>query len=719
MRAQRNKSMAWARSAAVLLLSIAFARTSPAQVVAKRSVIAPAPVWQELGPAPIGGVDNTGRVSAVACSPTEANTYFVGGADGGVWRTKDGGATWMPLTDFMATTSIGALAIDPTDPDVIYAGTGEANYANHSRYGLGLFRSDDGGDTWQHLAADVFSGRCFSSIVIDHANTDTLYASITRAGGFPELAAAKGHPNAMGDLGVFKSDDRGVTWMRLSSPNLSTTSLAIDPVDPSILFAGVGRIFGDPQNGLWRSTDSGASWNRITVGLPAGNSVGRITVATAPSDPSRLYALFTNPSSSTGGGASTLSGFRSFDGGLSWSSISPGSIQATFGWYLSVVSVSPTDPDTVFMGGLSLVRSTNAGSSFSTVTPPHVDQHALAWDASGRLVSGNDGGVHRSDNLGGSWIARNDGLGLVQFYAGLSTHPTQDLIIYGGTQDNGTNRRTMAGQTWEHIFGGDGGWTQVDQQTPARVFVEFQGTGNLFFSNTGGTGFTFAGIGLGGRNAFLPPYLIDPSNSNIMYYGSHFISRSTNGGASWAPISGDITTGTGAIRSLAIAPSDPSVLWAATNDGNVAISTNSGVTWTNVRSGNPGWPRVTREIFVHPTRPLTAWLTVAFFGTDQVLQTTDGGATWVSRDGDLPDTPVNTVAAIPGSPAQLFAGTDRGLYLSRNGGQNWNPYGRGLPNVPVIDIRLEPERGRLLVATQGRGMWSASLDFIEREISPR
>jgi len=706
----------------VLLVAAAAASLASgalAQTFSKHPVVTPTPVWTELGPAPIDGVDYTGRVSAMACSPVDANVYFGAGADGGVWRTGDGGQSWTPLTDFMPTTAIGALAIDPGDPDVIYAGTGESNYANHSRYGLGLLRSTDGGDTWQQLAANVFSGRCFSNIVVDHANPDIVYASITRAGGFPELVAAKGHPGATGDLGVFKSLDQGVTWTRLTGiPNLSTTSLAMDPANSSILYAGVGRIFGASGNGVYRSTNGGATWTLLGGGLPSGSSVGRITVAVAPSNPNRVYALLTNPSSSFGSGASTLGGYRSNNGGATWVNVSPGSIQSSYGWYLSVVSVHPTDPDTVFMGGLTLSRSINAGASWSTVTPPHVDLHALAWDAAGRLLVGDDGGVQRSTDLGSSWIPRNDGLGLIQFYAGLSTHPTQDLVFYGGTQDNGTNRRTTSGQSWDHIFGGDGGWTQVDQANPARVFVEFQGVGNLYLSSDGGSSFGYSGSGLAGRNAFLPPFLIDPTNSNRMYYGSHYISRSTNGGASWSAISGDLTTGSGAIRSLAIAPSDSSVLWAATNDGNVAISTNSGVSWNIVRSGNPGWPRVTRELFIHPERPLSAWLAVAAFGTDQILHTSDGGASWTPRDGDLPDIPVNTVAAIPNSPLQLFAGTDDGLYLSIDNGVHWKRYGTKLPRVPVIDIRLQLERGRLIVATQGRGVWSATLTLRPATLLP-
>ena len=679
-------------------------------------VVAPNPIFRELGPAPISSVQYTGRVSALACSQTTPGLWFAAGADGGVWRTENSGVSWTPLTDFESTTSIGALALSPTDDSVVYAGTGEANYANHSRYGLGLLRSTDRGETWTRLAESVFAGRTFSALVVDPRSTNVLYASIARAGGFPELAAAKGHPDANGPVGVFKSTDSGASWTQLAGglpTNLAATSLAIDPDDPDTLWAGIGRIFGAPGNGLYRSTDAGATWSRVGNGLPTGSSVGRITVAVAPSQTSRLYVLLTSPSNATGGGAFTLGGYRSDDAGANWTNVTPGSIQSSFGWYVSVVSVDPSDPDTVFMGGVTLHRSVNAGASWSNVTPPHVDMHAVAWSG-GQPVAGTDGGVYGSSNGGSSWFARNSGLGLIQFYAGLSSHPTLAGRLFGGTQDNGTNRATDG--VWQQVFGGDGGWTQVDQAVPTRGFVEFQGTGNLFRSTNSGNSYSFSGSGLGGRNAFLPPYLIDPSDSSVMYYGSHYISKSTNSGTSWSPISGDLTTGSGAIRSLAIAPSDPAVLYAATNDGNVLVSTDSGVQWTVVRSGHPGWPRVTRELFVHPRDAQKVWLAVAAFGSERVLYSEDGGASWISVAGDLPDVPVNTVAVLPGSPDVLFAGTDQGLYASSDGGVHWRRYGRSLPYAPVIDLLLEPRRTRLVVATQGRGAWVASLAVLDADL---
>ena len=675
--------------------------------------------WEELGPSPISG-GNTGRVSAVAPSATDPDRLYVAGADGGVWRSDDAGANWTPLTDHMPTQAVGALAVDPTDDDVVYVGTGEANFANHSRYGLGLYKSTDGGATWEHLAKTVFGGRCFSRLLIDPTNSAVLYASITRAGGFPELAAAKGHPGATGDLGVFKSLDGGVNWTRLSGglPNLSTTDLALDPSDPTILYAGVGRIFGHARNGVYKTTDAGLTWTKLGGGLPT-SIFGRVSVALAPSQPGRVFALITDDATSTGLSAVTLGAYRSDDGGASWTVLPVGSIQATYGWYLSVISVNPTDASQVLMGGLNLVRSNDAGASWSTVTPPHVDLHALAWDAAGRLLAGDDGGLHRSTNAGNSWTSLNHGLGLVQLYAGLSSHPTQDETFFGGFQDNGTNKRSAPGKSWSSVFGGDGGWTQVDQVNPNRVFVEYQGTANLYLSTTGGGGFTWSGNGIDplDRNCFLPPFLIQQGDSSRMLYATHRVYRSTDGGANWDAISIDLSGGAGAIRCLAQASSNPSIVYAATNDGRVLRSDNGGASFTTLLTGHPGWPRVTREITVHPRKPRRVYLAGAAFGVDQIRRSTDWGTTWKTRDGDLPDVPVNVIEiALLEEGEALFAGTDAGLFVSFDSGVHWGRYGSGLPHACVIDVAVDMARKRVVVATQGRGVWRAPL---VRPIGPR
>ena len=668
------------------------------------------PQWQELGPAPIANGGYTGRISAVVCSPTAADTYYVAGADGGVWRTTDGGANWTPLTNVMPTSAMGALAMDPTDENVLYAGTGEANFANHSRYGLGLYRTADGGETWEQLAEGTFAGRCFSRIVVDPGSPNVLYAAVTHAGGFPVAVAARGHPQTWGPLGVFKSTDHGATWTHLTNglPDLSATDLAIDPTSPLVLYAAIGHIFGHLGNGVYKSIDGGASWTRLSGGLPT-SSVGRISLAISPSTPAVLYTIHTYACTDTGGGASTLNVYKTIDGGATWTPQNPGNFQASYGWYLSTVMVHPTDPNTVFVGGLNLLRSTSGGGNWSYVTPPHVDMHALAWDAAGRLVVGDDGGVHRSGDLGSSWTSHNQGLGCIQFYAGLSLSPADPNYVYGGTQDNGTNYRTEDSQLWTQVFGGDGGYTAVRPDHPNYVFAEYQGSGNLYRSTNYGWNFSYSGSGISGsdRHCFLPPYTVNADNDAQMLYGTHRIYYSGDAGSSWSVRSGDLTAGSGAIRCLVSAPSWPQTVYVVTNDGNVQVSTDFGNSWIPVLSGVPGWPRTTRQIAVHPEDDQRAILAVSNFGVDQLLLTEDRGAAWTPIDGDLPDIPVNTVAiAARAAGDVIYAGCDDGVYFSVNGGVNWSRLGANLPNVPVIDLIVDADNRRLVAATQGRGAWT-------------
>ena len=361
----------------------------------------------------------------------------------------------------------------------------------------------------------------------------------------------------------------------------------------------------------------------------------------------------------------------------------------------------------VNFGALSLVRSTNSGASFSGLGVPHPDVHAITYDAAGRMVVGCDGGVYRYSGSG--WTTLNTGLTITQCMAGISTHPRDDNVMFVGLQDNGSLKRTGDTTIWTSVTGGDGGWTQVDEWNPARVFAESQGTGALYRSTDGGFSFGGVGAGLSGANCFLPPYLIDPASSVRMLYGTERVWVSTNGGTAFTPLSGDLTGGAAgaAIRSLAIAPSDSRYVYAATNNGRVLVSTNSGASFTLIRINNPGWPRITREMFVDPGDPQTMYLAAAGYGTTQVLRTRNAGATWEPLDGGLPDIPVNTVAVDTRlNPPRIYAGTEAGVYWTLDDGRTWEVFGSGLPKALVNDIRLEASRNRLIVGTQGRGVWS-------------
>ncbi|NUQ53042.1 MAG: hypothetical protein HUU19_10150 [Phycisphaerales bacterium] len=673
-----------------------------------------AQVWTELGHtrSAVSGYQYVGRVSAVACSRSNPNLIYAAGADGGVWKSADAGGSWAPLTDFEATTAMGALAIDPSNESIIYAGTGEANFANHSRPGQGILKSMDAGATWTLLAQGTFAGRCISRIAINPATPSVLYAGVTRAGGFPAPAAAKGHPLANGPRGVFRSTDSGATWTQLSGglPQLDCTDLVLDPADPTVLYAAIGFIFGDASNGIYKSIDSGATWIKLAGGLPA--APGRIALAIAPTNRNRLYTLIANPADAAGGSASTLGAYRSDDAGATWNNLNIGSIQSSYGWFLCTIGVSPVNPNLVYAAGLELYVSTNAGASWSGTNIPHVDCHDIQFDASSRPVVGCDGGLFRRE--GSAWANLNTGLRIMQYYAGLSTHPSNTDIFLAGSQDNGTLLRTDTSISWSHRVGGDGGWTQIDQADPSIMYAESQGTGSISRSTNGGASFSFIGGGISGRNCFLPPFLIDPADHNRLLYATERVWESLDSGTNWHTLSVDLTAGgSAAIRALAIAPSDSHYVYAATNDGRVLASSDSGATFTVIRQNNPGWPRVTRELFVDPGDPRTLYLAVAAYGASQVVRTRDGGATWEALDAGLPDVPVNVVAVDTRSALpRIFAGTDAGLYVSVDDGATWTRYARApgsLPNACVIDLRLETARRRLVVATQGRGAWTVPI----------
>lgn len=662
--------------------------------------------WTSIGPTQttaFGGA--TGRVSALACSPSDPNLYFAAGADGGVWRSRDGGATWEPRTDFMPTTAMGALLIDPAEPRIIYAGTGEANFANHSRPGLGIYKSTDEGETWRHLAAEVFAGRCISRMVMDRSATPArLFASVTRAGGFPTRAAAKGHPLATARRGVWKSDDGGETWTAvLTLPDDDATDLALGA--GGTVYAAIGNIFGGANNGVWRSVDRGDTWVRLAGGLPATNLMGNIALASAASMPSRIVALIARVSDASGGGASLRGAYRSDDAGTTWTQIAAAPSLATYGWYFTVVGINPADPADVVLGGLDLVRSANAGASSTNINIPHPDVHAVAFDAAGRLVIGCDGGVYRRRT--GGWETLNTGLCLTQCYAGLSLHPTDADIMLVGLQDNGTVLRPGPTSIWRMVTGGDGGWTQIDQRDASRMFTQSQGVGSLNRSTNAGESFSGISTGAGTRAAFYNPFLIDPQSSLNMLYATERIYQSTTGGSSFTLLAPDVTGGApAAVRCIAQSVSDPRWVYAATNDGRVLVSSDTGATFDLIRTGNPGWPRITRELFIDPTDPRTLYLAGAGYGTEQVLRTTDAGRTWEALDAGLPDIPVNTVAAdVRTYPPRLFAGAEDGVYTSGDDGRTWERLGEGMPRVPTIDLIPDFGRNRLVAATQGRGVW--------------
>lgn len=678
--------------------------------------------WRELGPAPIASVRNTGRAASIAPSPIRAPVYFAGSASGGVWRSSKAGRIWEGRSAGLPTLAVGAVAVDPADDAVVYAGSGEANNAYHSLYGLGLYKSTDGGATWQVLAAKTFAGRTFARLVVSPFDRREVWAAVGRAGGtFEGNEGAREHPARDGAMGVFRSRDGGETWKHLRAGaglgNFTASDVDLDPNDAQRVYACLADPFGRTRNGVYRSRDGGTSFEPV-LQAGSGEDFGRISLAVAPSDGNRLYALVARPATraTTGGfapgGSSFFAVYRSDDGGDSWTRFNSPLTDSASGLYYNAVVVHPEDPDTFFVAGLEVYRSRDGGATFTDVTPLHVDVHDMAFDRAGRLLVADDGGVDRSDDLGNSWrVLRNGGLGAIQFYPGLSIDPARPWIVLAGTQDNGSLLRTETGE-WLWVTGGDGGHTAIHPSQPNVYFTESQGSGNLYRSDDFGLSWTVsaAGINTNDRTAFLPPVVFDPTDPTRLLYATHRIWESTDTGRTWQALSGDLTGGApAAIRALVVAPSDPNVVYAATNDGRVLVSSNGGTAWDLILEGLAGWPRVTRQIAVDPQRPSQVYVADMRFGGEGVLVSVDRGSTWSSLGAGLPDVPVNAVAVHRrGKSRLLFAGTDRGVYLSRDRGKTWEEYGQ-IPRAPVMDLVVDVTNDRLVASTLGRGAWEIAL----------
>jgi hypothetical protein len=668
-----------------------------AQAAALRSSLrmAPPPIagsqWTSIGPAaiPISG-GSIGRLTAIAVHPTDPATIYVGGAQGGVWKTTNGGAGWVPLTDGECSLAMGWIAIDPVNPNIVYAGTGEQHFSGDSYYGCGLLRSTDGGASWTQHGASIFrtstGGARISRVVLDPSTAGTV--TTTR------LYVAS-------DFGLHVSTDGGDSFTQTLSGIV--TDLVMDPTNPAILYAAVRG------SGVYKSVNNGAGWTLQSTGF--ATAMQRINLAIAPSAPATLYA-------SVQSSGSDLAGiWRTTDGAATWSRRT--ATNASCGsqcWYDMTIAVDPVNADVVYFGGISLFKSTDGAGTFGDISGGiHVDQHVLAFAPSdaGQLFVGNDGGIYRSANGGSAWTSLNTNLVLTQFYEGIALHPWEPQIVLGGTQDNGT--LLSAGlPSWSHVLGGDGGFTAIDHRNPTTRYAETQWAASSGYSGPrrsdgGGYVLKTSGIDLSDRALFIPPLVMDATDPAVLYFGTYRVYRTANRAESWTLISPDLTGGNGRVSAIAPAPADPAVIYVGTSDGLVQFTANGGTTWTP-RSLPTSGARYVQDIAVDPRDPLTAYVVVSGFLTPHVFRTTNGGATFANVSGSLPDTPVNAVVVDPTSRATVVIGTDLGAYLSADSGTTWTPLTSGMPNVAVFALEYNANTGTLIAATHGRGMFQLQLD---------
>lgn len=676
------------------------------------------PEWEFAGPTNIGA-----RITDLAVHPDDPNTIYAGAASGGIIKSTDGGTTWQPIFDDVAPAPMGAVAIDPNNPDILYAGTGEANASSYSFFGVGMFKSTDAGATWSGIGLE--DTRYIGRIAIDPENSNRLF-----------VAACGKLFGTNAERGIYRSTNGGDSWERVLFVSDSTAAIdvALKPDNPNVVYAAMWervrglnyRKSGGHTSGLWKSTDGGNTWSEMTNGLPQGSNVGRPAIGVTPDDPNYVYAIYADDP------GYFLGVYRSTDAGSSWTQLNSNGLEnmyRSFGWYFGRIQPSPLDKDLVYVLGVSLHRTTNGGQSWVTLADYgigdiHVDHHAL-WinPADGTVINGNDGGIYASTNNGTSWTKFYD-LPISQFYAIAIDHSNPHRL-YGGTQDNGT-LRTWDGSTdnWDHILGGDGFYCLVHPQNSNIIWAESQ-YGNLQKSTDGGNDFNSAlsGIDNNDRTNWSTPVVMDPTNPDVMYYGSMRVYRSTNGANSWTPISGDLTNGYSGspsfntITTIAVATTDPNVIYVGTDDGNVQVTFDGGDNWHHISADLPN--RWITRVAVDPTDALIAYVTLSGFRWEEeiphVFRTTDGGNSWTNISGNLPEAPVNVLIIDPENTNVLYVGTDFGVYYTQNLGGFWRRLGGNHPLCPVVDLKLHNPTRKLVSGTYGRSMFTLDLESIDTE----
>ena len=676
--------------------------------------------WEFVGPDNIGG-----RITAMAVGPGGTPIY-VGAANGGVFKSSDGGITFVPIFDEFSAFSIGALTLDPVDPNILYVGTGESNPAIDTYDGNGVYRSSDAGATWQHLGlSDV---KRINRIVIDPANTQRIL-----------LAGSGSLFTNNSNHGIWRSEDGGQTWQHVLFVDNVTygADIAVNPAHPESLVCSTWDFGPAPtsESAIYRSSDHGTNWERLGVanGLPASNdSTDRISLAYAPSRPSTIYAQI------IGGASMGYVGrgmYRSLDGGTTWQKRD--TISTTFrngfggfGWYFGTMAVDPVLPDKVYALGVQIMRSTDGGSNWSTAINTsgiHVDNHAI-WinpTNTSRIMMGNDGGWWRTTNGGSSWF-KGSVQPFSQFYA-ITADPSNAARTMGGTQDNNTMISGGTPSSWSPVFGGDGFYCVIDHTVPSTVFAESQtmssGTGPWRSTSGGGSG-TYAqpaGFNTGDRYNWNAPFVMDPTDHNILLAGSHRIYKSTNNGVTYTPVSGDLafnatsTRQFGTLSTITISPVDNQTYYTGSSNGKVYRSTDGGANWFDKTTGLP--LRYVTRVTADPFDANTVYCSLSGFnGSNEtpvhLYKSTDRGDTWSNISGNLPNAPVNDIVPDNLDPQRLFAGTDLGVYTTQNGGATWYPLGQGLPFQAVFDLYLHTASRTLFAGTHGRSMYKLDLTQI-------
>lgn len=672
--------------------------------------------WESRGPVNIGG-----RITDVEMHSSNMDVVYAGAANGGVWKSVDGGREWESIFDEALSLSIGDIAVAPSDADILYVGTGEANAGGGSLTydGMGMFRSNDGGGTWQHLGLE--SSRTIGRVAVHPQDPDIVF-----------VGALGRAFSTDGSHGVFRSVDGGEIWENVLYVSDSTgcVDIAIHPTQPNMVFAALwertrkpnNRDYGGQTSGIYRSIDGGDTWTELQNGLPHEMDLGRIGLAIAPSEPDIIYASVIDYI------GNFVGIYKSIDRGDSWLRVDEtleGLGISSFGWWFGNIRVAPDDANTVYFLDLGFYRSTNGGKNWSGITKGmHVDQHGLYIHPQNPdfMILGNDGGIYKTTNNWSSW-SHVKNMPITQFYTCTIDEQNPD-ILYGGTQDNGTWRTVNASAgEFEFLFGGDGFYVNVDPTDSRYVYVEYQ-YGNLFRSTNGGNSFSRADFGIPQqRRNWNTPIVFEPNNPSTLYYGGNRLYKSTNRASNWQAISPDLSNGGvsgpysatyGSITTIAVSPIDTDIMYAGTDDSNVWATYDGGQDWVKVSDELPN--RWVTRVVASLDAPLTAYVCFSGFRYSEYLphifQTNDGGNTWLDISGNLPEVPVNDIIIDPNDANTLYVATDVGVYHTNDLGQSWEMLGSKLPNVTVNDLSFHEETRTLLAATYGRSLFTYDLKDI-------
>lgn len=689
-----------------------------------------------------------GRTTTAVGVPGGPRVYYMGATGGGVWKTEDAGTTWRNVSDgFFKTGSVGSIAVFDGNPSIVYVGMGEAPVRGMmSSYGDGMYKSTDAGRTWTHIGLE--KTRQIARVLIHPTDANLVY-----------VAAQGSRWAPTEDRGVYRSTDGGVTWKRILfvSPSSGASEIAMDPTNPRILYATFWDSqrtpwlirSGGPGSGIWKSIDGGDTWAQLKTGLPA--LMGRIGLAIAPAAPSRVYALIEADS----GGL-----YRSDDGGASWRRTTGNRALLARPWYFMNITVDPKNSDVIYAPGFGFLRSTDGGATFNTRPSPHSDNHLLWINPSDprNMILAHDGGATISFDGGDTWTT-DQNQPTAQFYA-VQMDSVFPYNLYGGQQDGSSvmmPSRDVGGDTfggmcrcWKAVGGGESARFAFDPKKPDVIFATgFLGEMHRYDQRTGlqrsVTEYP-GGQHLGSSSADMPyrfnwsaPLTWSPFDPRVMYHGANVLFRSTDGDH-WVPMSPDLTRndknhqgrsgpfwhdGSGGeiyntIYSIVESPRERGTIWVGTDDGLVQLTRDNGRTWKNVTP--PEWGEgLVYTIDVGHQANGTAY--VAFSRhkwddqTPHLYVTRDYGRTWSDLAASLPrEHPARVIREDPVRKDLLFAGTEYGLWISFNGGREWQSFQRGIPIVPISDLQVY--HNDLIVATEGRGFYILDDMTPLRELTP-